>query len=150
MAVYKANLFMTTSGISDQGEGEKRLGEIYVSIDHNDSTTCKEVMSGDHLPVYIKADKEDIYFPQPQESFKIKEAIEQYGICLYIKENDLNPNSQINPETIDMNFLYSKDYLYNQCLQTQQKLDQSRQQEEIAKKRAEVIKEKLMHTKGEQ
>lgn len=32
MAVYKANLFMTTSGISDQGEGEKRLGEIYVSI----------------------------------------------------------------------------------------------------------------------
>lgn len=107
-------------------------------------------MSGDHLPVYIKADKEDIYFPQPQESFKIKEAIEQYGICLYIKENDLNPNSQINPETIDMNFLYSKDYLYNQCLQTQQKLDQSRQQEEIAKKRAVVIKEKLMHTKGEQ
>ena len=47
MAVYKANLFMTTSGISDQGEGEKRLGEIYVSINHNDSTTCKEVMSGD-------------------------------------------------------------------------------------------------------
>ena len=34
--------------------------------------------------------------------------------------------------------------------QDAKKLDQSRQQEEIAKKRAVVIKEKLMHTKGEQ
>lgn len=149
MAVYKVNLFMTTSGISDQGEEEKRLGEIYVSIKDNDSTTCKEVISGDHLPVYIKADKENIYFPQPQEYLKIIEAIDQYGLCLYIKENDINQNSQINPEFLDMNFLNSNDYLYNQCLQTQQKLDQSRQQEVLAQKRAVVIKEKLMHTKGD-
>lgn len=92
MKVYKTNLYFTNVGFvsadysTDAQQVAENIGSIYV---YKDGEDYKEVTSDISIPVYIKADNEDLYFPHPCDYFGIMEEVKKYKFSLHIRECDL-------------------------------------------------------------
>lgn len=146
MPVYNVNLYLTTIGISDKDIGNDFLGKVLIETDSK-KIDCKEYTSKDTLPVFVKADNEDTYFPQPQESKYITEAIEQYGFCLYVKQEDFTSKNKRKRSAIDVKSLSEENYPYYKLQKKKEELDEILEQEQKASEKKAAIRKEVVHTK---
>lgn len=147
MPVYNVNLYLTTTGISDKDIGNDFLGKVLIETTNDKNTDCKEYTSKDTLPVFVKADNEDTYFPQPQESKYITEAIEQYGFCLYVKQEDFTSKNKRKRSAIDVKSLSEENYPYYKLQKKKEELDEILKQEQKASEKKAAIRKEVVHTK---
>ena len=83
----------------------------------------------------IKADQEDIYFPQPKDASNIKDAIENYTMCLYVLDRDIKPENMVNENQIPEEELSPKNYLYYKLVDIQEENERvNKEKEQINKK----------------
>lgn len=54
----------------------------------------------DPIPIFVKADQEDLYFPQPKDTTNVKDAIRTYKMCLYTLDRDIKPENLVNKSQI--------------------------------------------------
>lgn len=143
MPVYNVNLYLTTTGISDKDIGNVFLGKVLIETDSK-KIDCKEYVSKDTLPVFVKADSEDTYFPQPQELKYITEAIEQYGFCLYVKQEDFTSKNKRKRSDIDVKSLSEENYPYYKLQKKKEELYKISEQEQQASKAKAAIREEVV------
>lgn len=121
MKVYKARLYSTETGFVSfnktyQNEFDKKLvapsievGTIYV---YQDQDEYKELITEIPLPVYIKADKGELYFPVPVDYGTIMEEIQEHNFSLHIRECDLTEENVINSQEIKIEEICEEKYVF--------------------------------------
>lgn len=132
MAIYHTNLYMTTTGLyHDEKDGK---WDIYVQKEENE-IIAKELTTGEPLPIFIKADQEDSYIPQPRDFANIKDAIEKYDFCLYILESDLTSKNLVNEYDINKTNLSEENYPYYRLREIKKDLDHTiEEKQKVAEK----------------
>lgn len=128
MAVYLVNVYSLSDefiknfpGIIIHQEQVKKkeqrpeyFGKIYIKVEKG-KVTANELKTDDPIPIFVKADQEDIYFPQPKDTTNVKDAIKTYKMCLYTLNRDIKPEnvvnkSQIPEEELSEKIIYTINY----------------------------------------
>lgn len=149
MAVYLVNVYSPSIGAIDEmpriikhqeNETKEELtpnyfGKIYVQVEKGDMTAT-ELETNDQIPIFVKADQADIYFPQPKDASNIEGAIGTYKMCLYVLDKDIRQENEVNVNLIPKEELSKENYLYY-------KLVDIKEEKEENLKNAEQVDQKV-------
>ena len=148
MAVYLVNVYSPSEKfiknhpgltihqeeVEDLEEKPDYFGKIYIKVE-NEKVTANELKTNDPIPILIKADQEDIYFPQPKDASNVKDAIETYTMCLYVLDRDIKPENMVNENQIPEEELSPKNYLYYKLVDIKEENEGvNKEKEQINKK----------------
>lgn len=121
MKVYKTKLYFTKTGFVSfdktyQNDNDSKLVESAVAVGsiyvYKDEEEYKELITDIPIPVYVKADQEDLFFPLPVDYKMVMKEIEEHNFSLHIRESDIIEKNAINSQDIQIEEICEEKYIF--------------------------------------
>lgn len=152
MAVYLVNVYSPSKDlvnelpkiirhqevVEEEEYNPDYFGKIYIQVEDGD-TIAKELKTNDPIPIFVKADKEDIYFPQPKDISNIMTAVETYKMCLYVLDKDIKQENVVNANLIPEEELSQENYLYYRLLDIKEEKEKNLKNEKQVDQKVKTL-----------